>query len=109
MILVRDKFENALREAADFKDNPDAELDIILSVLPENEQTMRREEYFLDVRIMKATSLKELSDITFKQVLDCIESSDLFLEMFIRQKARYYLDRFERIRAVRTQRKRRVL
>ena len=98
MILVRDKFELALREAVDFKDNPLIELDMILSELPENEQKMRKEEYFLDDRIMKATSLEELSDITFQQVLDCIESSDLFVEMFRRQKARYYLNRFERIR-----------
>ena len=109
MILVRDKFELALREAVDFKDNPLIELDMILSELSENEQKMRKEEYFLDDRIMKATSLEELSDITFQQVLDCIESSDLFVEMFRRQKARYYLNRFERIRSVRTQRKRRVL
>ena len=109
MILVRDKFELALREAVDFKDNPLIELDMILSELPENEQKMRKEEYFLDDRIMKATSLEELSDITFQQVLDCIESSDLFVEMFRRQKARYYLNRFERIISFRTQRKRRVL
>lgn len=109
MILVRDNFELALREAADFKDNPYVELDTILSELPEEDQKLRREEYFLDVRIMKATSLEELSDITFQQVLDCIESSYLFVEIFRRQKARYYLDRFERIRSVRTQRKRRVL
>lgn len=109
MILVREEFEQALRNAGNFKDNPYVELDILLSKLPENEQRKRKEEYLLDVRIMKATSLKELSDITFKQVLECIESSEFFIEMFKSRKARYYFDRFERIRSVRTQRKRRVL
>lgn len=109
MILFKEGFADALREAGDYFDNPYADLDMILSGLPEEEQKSRREEYLLDFRIMKATSMEEVSDITFDQVLDCISSSELFAELFERQKARYYFERMERLRSVRTQRKRRIL
>lgn len=109
MILEQERFENALRETGDYKKNPYLDLDKILSKMPEEAQKQRREEYFLDLRIMKATSLDDISNISLEQVLDCIESSDIFAELFEQQKARYYLERFERIRAVRTKRKRRVL
>ena len=109
MILVKEGFEKDLLDAADHKDNPYAELDLLMSDVPKEERVRRKEEYFLDNRIMKAATLDEISDITFEQILDCISSSELFASLFVKQKARYYIDHFERVRSVRTLRKRRVL
>lgn len=109
MILCKEGFKEALRKADDYKDNPYADLDMVLSDLPIEERKKRKEEYFFDLRIMKATSIDEVSDITFEQVLECISSSNLFADLFEKQKAKYYLQHFEKIRSVCSRRKRRVL
>ena len=109
MILLKDGFANALLKAGDYKENPYADLDMVLSDLPEEERKARREEYLLDQRIMKATKLEEVSDITFEQVIACISSSGLFASFFERQKTNYYLKHFEVVRSIRTQRTRRIL
>ena len=109
MILLKEGFEKSLRETEDYKVNPDAELDRLLSDLSDEERKSRKEEYLVDLRIMKAVTLDDLSDITFEQVLACIASSELLGELFEQQKARYYLERFERIRGLRSLRRRRVL
>ena len=109
MILLQEGFKQSLRDAVDLTNNPEAELDMLLSDLSDEEKKHRKEEYHLDLRIMKAVTLDDLTDITFEQVLDCIASSELFGDLFVQQKARYYAERFERIRALRSQRRRRVL
>ena len=109
MVLLKEGFARDLLKTGDYKKNPMADIDNLLSALPEDEQKARKEEYLLDLRIMKAASMDDVADITFEQVLDCISSSGIFADFFELQKAKFYLQRFEAVRSVRTQRKRRIL
>ena len=109
MILLKEGFVSGLLKAEDCKENPMADIDERLSMLPEEEKKAKKEEYLLDLRIMKAVSIEDVEDITLEQVLNCIASSSLFADIFELQKATFYLQHFEVIRSVRTQRKRRIL
>ena len=109
MTLNVEGFKNFLRDACDYKENPYADLDLRLEGMSEENKKACREEYFTDLRIMKAQSYAELSDLTIEDILNCFQSSNLFVELFEQMKAKSYFDRLDKLRVVKTVRKRRIL
>ena len=70
MVLLKEGFACDLLRAGDYKKNPMADIDKLLSAFPEDEQKARKEEYLLDLRIMKLQILHlNRCLIVFRQVV----------------------------------------
>ena len=109
MTLNVEGFEKDLRDMCDYRENPYADVDLRLVDLSDEEKKACKEDYFMDLRIMKAKTYEELSDLTFKDVMKCFHSCNLFTDLFEIMKAKSYFDRFQKFNTIRTRRMRRIL